>query len=146
MIDVVSHVLEKLESERYICDIAVLLQPTSPLRTKKDINEALNSYIKNDCDSVISVNKIEHSPYWSFKIKEIYLEPLFGYKYLKSRRQELSNIYIPNGAIFISSPRILNKYNSFYCKKMLPHIMSTEKSVDIDNEYDFKIAEILIKK
>jgi len=49
IIDAIFHVLNKIEA-----DIVVLLQPTSPLRTAKDIDEAINLFIDNKCDSVIS--------------------------------------------------------------------------------------------
>lgn len=146
VINVVLHVLEKIELEGYICDIAILLQPTSPLRTKEDINEALKLFIESDCESLISVNKIEHSPYWSFNIKNSYLEPLFSKEYIKMRRQDLPEAYMPNGAIFISTPKNLKKYTSYYCEKIKPYIMSVEKSVDIDTQSDLDLAEIIIKR
>ncbi|HIP90187.1 MAG TPA: hypothetical protein EYH22_01400 [Candidatus Nanopusillus sp.] len=90
--------------------------------------------------------EIEHTPYWSFKIEDGYLKPIFGEEYLKKRRQELPKVYIPNGAIFITTPDILKKYRSFYCERTVPYIMPIERSVDIDNEIDFLLAEILIKR
>jgi len=145
-IDVVIYILKKLEQIGQKFDIFILLQPTSPLRTKEDINEALNLFIENECESVISVNEVEHNPYWSFKIKDNYLQPLFANKYLKMRRQELPKVYMPNGAIFISKPSILEKKRTFYIKRMLPYIINTGKGIDIDTEQDFKIAEYFMSK
>ena len=143
-VDVVLHLLDSLN--HYEPDIIILLQPTSPLRTYEDIDSALVLFINNNCDSVVSVCEIEHTPYWSFKIEDGYLKPIFGEEYLKKRRQELPKVYIPNGAIFITTPDILKKYRSFYCERTVPYIMPIERSVDIDNEIDFLLAEILIKR
>jgi len=145
-IDVVLHILEKLINKNIKPDIVILLQPTSPLRTFQDIDNAINLFIENNCDSVVSVCEIAHSPYWSFKIENGYLKPLLGEKYLKKRRQELPKVYIPNGALFIATPEVLQKYKTFYCKKTMPYIMPIERSVDIDNELDFLLAELLMQK
>ena len=145
-VDVVLHVLDVLKVQSVKPDIVVLLQPTSPLRTSQDIDNAIKLFIENNCESVVSACEIEHSPYWSFKIEDGYLKPVFGESYLKKRRQELPKVYMPNGAIYITTPDILRKYRSFYCKKTLPYIMPPEKSIDIDNELDFLLAELLVQK
>lgn len=144
-IDVIFHTLEYLKTEGYEPNIIVLLQPTSPLRTTNDIDKAIELFLKNKCESVISICESEHSPYWLFKREKKYLKSIFGLRYLKHRRQDLSKVYIPNGAIFITTPKVLNKYKNFYCKRILPYIMPTERSVDIDNETQFRLAELLMK-
>lgn len=143
-IDAIFHAIDTIKND-YIPDIVVLLQPTSPLRDANDIDAAIELFLETDCDSVISICKFDHSPYWSFKINNGFLQSLFGEKYLNTRRQELPEIYKPNGAIYITSLGNLYKNKGFYCEKMIPYQMSPEKSIDIDNEIDFKIAEMIIK-
>lgn len=127
-------------------DIIILLQPTSPLRNVDDIDAALEMFMKINCDSVISMCEVEHSPYWCFRYEDDKLKPLFGNEYLKMRRQELPVVYRPNGAIFISSIANLYWNNSFYCDKIVPYIMPPERSIDIDEDIDFKLAELLIQE
>ncbi len=127
-------------------DIIILLQCTSPLRNAADIDMALEIFMKNDCDSAISMCKVEHSPYWCFKYDDDKLMPLFGNEYLKMRRQDLPDVYRPNGAIYITTVENLYKNNGFDCDKIIPYIMPSERSIDIDEEIDFKIAELLIQK
>ncbi|MGA2418311.1 MAG: N-acetylneuraminate synthase [Candidatus Staskawiczbacteria bacterium] len=144
---VVEHIIAYLgETEKYKPDIVLLLQPTSPLRTAQDIDRAIELFLKNKCESVVGVREAEHLIHASFKIEEKYLKPILNRKYLELKRQDLPKVYIPNGAIFISTPANLFKYKSFFCEKILPYIMPTEKSVDIDNEADFESAELLIRK
>jgi CMP-N,N'-diacetyllegionaminic acid synthase len=146
-IDVILHSLNFLkENENYVPDIVVLLQPTSPLRLAEDIDDSIERFINNDCDSVISVCKLDTSPYWSLKIVKNYLKPAFGEKYLESKRQDLPNLYVLNGSIFISTPKILKKFNSFQNEKTIAYLMPPERSVDIDTELDFIVAEFLMKK
>ncbi len=141
IMDTIFHVLETIKMNY---DIVVLLQPTSPLRNCIDINNAIELFLNKNCESVVGVTE-NLSLYWSFSIEEGYLKPIFGNKYLKNRRQDLPKTYVPNGAIFISTPITLQKYKSFYCQKTIPYIMPRERSVDIDDEVDFKLAELLIK-
>ena len=144
-IDVIFHVL-RVQAENFEPGLVVLLQPTSPLRNAQDIDNAIELFLKNDCESVVSVCEVEHSLYWSFEIENRYLKPIFGGKYLNMRRQDLPKVYTPNGAIYVSTPEILRKYKSFYCSKTIPYIMPPERSVDIDNEIDFMLAELLMRK
>lgn len=143
-IDAVFHVLDALKRKDYNPSIIVLLQPTSPLRTVNDTDKTIKLFLKNKCSSVISVSESEHPLYWFCKIKGKYLKPFWGWKYF-NQRQNLPKAYIPNGAIYISIPQVLHKYKSFYSNKTLPYIMPPERSVDIDNEIDFMLAELIIK-
>ncbi len=109
----VEHVLGHLaETEQYVPDVVVLLQPTSPLRIAQDIDQAMGLFLKNTCESVVSISE-------SGK---------------------------PNGAVYISTPAHLETYKSFYTKQMLHYVMPKERSVDIDQEEDFRLAESLIQK
>lgn len=145
--DVIFHLLDVLKKEKYYPEIIVLLQPTSPLRTFQDINSAVELFLKKKCRSVISVFKAESNFWWAFRTKNDYLEPFFGWKKFFSRSQDLSKLYIPNGAIYIATLETLKKYKSFYAKKdILSYIMPRERSIDIDYEIDLKLAELLIKK
>ena len=145
-INVIFHALEVLKTENYKTDVILLLQPTSPLRTAEDIDDSIRLYLESHCESVISVCEFEHSPYWSFKIEGGYLRPLFGAEALKRRRQDLEMAYVPNGALFISIPENLRKYDGFYCPGTIPYIMPPERSIDIDNEVDFLLVELLMKQ
>lgn len=144
-IDTIYHTIDTIKSD-YNSDIVVLLQPTSPLRNVNDINAAIKLFLDMDCDSVISMCKVEHPPYWYFKVDNDNLQPLFGAEGLKMRRQELPDVYRPNGAIYISTIKNLYKNNGFYCDKIVPYIMPPERSVDIDEEIDFMLAELLIQE
>ena len=144
--DSIIHVLNNLEKKGFVTDIVVLLQPTSPLRTHEDVDNAINLFIKNKdkCDSLVSVCEYDHSPYWSLKVDGDFLKPNFGEEYFKMRRQELPKIYMPNGSIFISNKKSLLKSKSFYKGNIIPYFMKSGESIDIDTLIDFKLAEITL--
>ena len=144
-IDAIFHAMDAIKDASDY-DVIILLQPTSPLRNAADIDTSFDIFMKTDCDSVISMCKVEHSPYWCFKYEGDKFKPLFGDKCLKMRRQELPDVYRPNGAIYITTIKNLYKNNGFYCDKIVPYIMPPERSIDIDEEIDFKLAQLLIQE
>lgn len=144
-IDAVFHVFESLEIQSEKRTVVVLLQPTSPLRNSQDIDNAIDLFLKDECDSVISVRESEHPPFWAYKIDNQYLKPILENNYLKMRRQDLPKSYMPNGAIYISTVETLQEYRSFNSSNISPYIMPSIRSVDIDNELDFIVAESILK-
>lgn len=144
-IDAIFHAIDFIKNASDY-DIIILLQPTAPLRNAADIDTALEMFMKTDCDSVISMCNVEHSPYWYFKYESDKFKPIFGNKGLQMRRQELPDVYRPNGATYITTVKNLYKNNGFYCDKIVPYIMPPERSVDIDEEIDFKLVELLIQE
>lgn len=145
-VDVVLHALDYLEKNNNLPDFFVLLQPTSPLRSKEDIENAINLFTKNECDALISVCEIDHSAMMRFVFTDKFLEPICDENFLNTRRQDLPSNYYPNGAIYITTPESIRKNKTFYPKRTIPYIMPKERSVDLDTEFDFKLTEFLLKK
>lgn len=146
IINVIFQVMEQLKEKYDPSTIIVLLQPTSPLRTTEDIDNAIDLLLKKNCDSVISVYEASHPPYWDLKLEEGYLKPLFDRDLFEKRRQDLYKVYRPNGAIFVQTLENLYKNQSFLGEYSIPYIMPIERSLDIDDEIDFLLAEVLVKK
>ena len=145
-VDVILHAIESLVQEGIHPQIIVLLQPTSPLRNVDDIDTAIELFLNNECDSVISVCEPDHSPFWCFTFKGKYLQPLLNQEHKSTRRQDLPKVVMPNGAIYISSPESIARFGGFYGDHVLPHCMPPERSIDIDTALDFTLAEILVNK
>ncbi|OLS19110.1 MAG: N-acylneuraminate cytidylyltransferase [Candidatus Heimdallarchaeota archaeon LC_2] len=146
LVDVLLQIFADLNQELdYVVDVFVLLQPTSPLRTADDISNALDLYLNNECDSVISVLESPHPPYWAMKQEDEYLTPLLGLENYRKRSQDLKQTYFPNGAIFIISPKLLEQEREFFTQRTLPHIMPSHRSIDIDSKSDFMLAEFYSK-
>jgi len=143
-VGVVLHALEVLKKVNYIPEVVILLQPTSPLRTADDIDRATDIFLenKNDCELVMSV--CETNIYWSLKEEGKYLKSVFDHKCLSERNQDLPKTYIMNGATYITTPEIIKKYKAVHSEKIMPYFMPKEKSIDIDDESDFKLAEKLL--
>ncbi len=142
-VDVALHALNELPGY----DILVLLQPTSPLRTSQDVDAAIEQMLEQHADSCVSVVKPDKSPYWFYQINaEGYLQPLLGDSYATSRRQELPEVRMLNGAIYIARVDWLMHKKCFIDNETLAYEMTKERSVDIDDIYDLKIAELYMQE
>lgn len=145
-IDVILHVLDYLENRGELPDLFVLLQPTSPLRTSEDIEASINLFLESDCDSLVSVCELDHRSLLNFSLEDGFLVQNNNEALFNSRRQDIPTHYSLNGAIYITTPEFIRKNKSFYSDKTIPHVMSKEKSIDIDTSFDFKLAEFLLNE
>lgn len=144
--ETVKHALEVLAEEGKIYDHFILLQPTSPLRTSQHVDEALKAYLISSSKSCMSVCEAEHPPYKMLKIENDILEPLFDESLLAAPRQSLPKIYRQNGAIYIMGcDDFLHKVDNFFYAPVLPYVMASKDSVDIDNMNDLAHAESLMR-
>jgi len=145
---VVKHAMEWLKkTENISFEYVMLLQPTSPLRTKEDICEAVHLMQKNNAFSVVSVSEAFNHPYLIKKINESgILEDFINNHPEFSQRQQLPKVFTLNGAIYLLKWEVLNKRQSFTPEGTLAYIMPQERSIDIDTPWDFFIAEQLLKK
>ena len=136
----VLHALEALP-EKY--DYVVLLQPTSPLRTAEDIDAALELCLKRAAPACVSVTEPKHKPWWMFSLsKQAALEALF--RDMPARRQDMPAVYALNGAVYAARTHWLVREQAFVHPETLAYIMPPERSLDIDTEFDFKVAEVLL--
>lgn len=141
MTDVIKKIL--LDFKNIIKDELILLQPTSPLRSYKHIDDAISTYRMNNHYSLISM----YEP-TGIEIAKSYLvndcgraEPAISSNYSNMNRQNLPKILLPNGAIYIFNKNHLLKNNSISTNQVYPFIMAEDISIDIDDINDFKLAE-----
>ena len=142
--DAIKHTIENTKKYDYI----VLLQPTSPLRTSKHIDEAIELLESKQADAIISVCEMEHSPLWANTLPENLDMSRFLKDEIKNKRsQDLDTYYRLNGAIYICKTEKLLEEESFFIKdKIFAYKMSKESSVDIDEEIDFILAKTILKE
>jgi len=143
-IDVILHVLKKMKESEKTFDYFMLLQPTSPLRNEKHILECTKLLFDRSVDSVISICKLEHPTYLNVKLDNRgYMDTFFRDK-KQIRRQEMPQEYRINGAIYLTHTDYFLKNGSFYGGKIVPFIMDGLDSIDIDDEFQFRLAEYVM--
>ncbi len=136
--------LRKKEGKR--ADYTVILQPTSPLRTAVDIDNAVSCLLSSDADALVSGYKTEKNYLKAFFIRDNgFLAGVRNDSDSFMSRQFLPETFYPNGAIFIIKTSVLVKNKSLFTNKTIPFFMRKEVSVDIDNINDFRYAENFLK-
>jgi len=142
---VVEHVLSYLKlNEKYVPDIIVLLQITSPLRTTKHIDEAIEKLRKGKYDSIISGRK-SHLFLWQIN-KNKTVKPINYNPQKRPNRQEMKNQLIENGAIYITKHNYFKKTNCRIGGRIGFYEMPEELSIDVDKFSDLKDAEKIINR
>lgn len=125
-------------------DFLIILQPTSPLRTSKDINKAMN-LIKKNTKSLISISESLEHPHES-----LYIDMDRGNYFLKGkknlRRQDFAKkSYFLNGAIYIISKSNLKKNIFFNIENTDLCLIPKMSGFDLNDQSDLKIIKKLLK-
>ncbi len=141
-IDTIIHVLKNISVTP---DYIILLQPTSPLRKTKNIDEAIELLIEKNADAIVSVCETEHSPLWTNTLESNLDMKNFIPNDIKNKRsQDLPISYRLNGAIYICDVnKLLREKTLFLKENIYAYKMNKKCSIDIDDEIDFKLAELL---
>jgi len=146
---VILHALEYMEmSERVVYDALVMLQPTTPLRSVDDIDNALELLFSPDVDSVISV--VDVDAYHPLRMKRIVNGHLInyidqGYEDMRPR-QQLPPVYIRNGAVYAARRDVLIGRQSFSGNECMAYIMPSERSVNIDALNDLFLVQYFLDR
>jgi CMP-N-acetylneuraminic acid synthetase len=147
-VDVVLDALRWLkETQAYTPDILLLLQPTSPLRTSKDIDDAIDQFKQDNKNSLVSVHEMIEHPYEC--VQDIETD---RWSYLSqqpanaTRRQDYKKgFYYINGAIYLVNVDFLTKEKKFIKENGTSfYIMPSERGIDIDEPVDLCKAEVLL--
>ena len=145
--DVIIHLLAQLKkTESYVPDIIVLLQPTTPLRTKNEIDYSIRLLKQSHATGVVSVIRVQTHPYSSFWYDGKYLKP-FRKDFLRwGKRQSKPLLYYPSGSIYTFWHKTIKKYGTMYGPRAKPMIIPDEQPhIDIDNVFDFFMSEMILR-
>ncbi len=146
-LDVIHHVVNELKKSNTYFEYILLLQPTSPLRTAKHIDEAIELLLQKNADGIVSVCELDHPVEWTNILPEDRSLSCFLKKeFVGLRSQDFPLRYRINGAIYLSKTSILLKNSTFFSDNSYAYIMEAESSIDIDDKYDFVLGECISKK
>ena len=145
-VDVCLHALEWYEERKYKVDGLMLLQPTSPFRRRNSILRGIELFRSHHHSPVIGVSSAKSHPMWCFKIEGETMKPFIEDGGLNLRSQDLPPAYAVNGAFYLISSDDLRKRKSFFSENMVPLVIDApEENLDIDTEWDWKLAEAILQ-
>jgi CMP-N-acetylneuraminic acid synthetase len=145
---VIQHAVKFMEHmNRVTYDYVVLLQPTSPFRLVEDIDITINKLINSDADSAVTMVQInDNHPLKAKKIVNGIVEPFFC-EYPEPEgmpRQKLPIAYKRSGAVYVMKRNIIMDNNSMFGKKITCHVVPENRSIDIDTNKDWAVAEYML--
>ncbi len=148
--DCVIHALQWLKNNQtYNPDLLLLLEATAPLSTVDDIDNAIEILLSkgNEIDAVVGIREVSEHPFWMSTIDEKgFIRDFVKTDREYTRRQDLPPVYMVNGAIYLCKTELLLKERTFTPQRTFGFIMPLERSIDINNEIEFRLAELYLKK
>ncbi|WP_179005947.1 acylneuraminate cytidylyltransferase family protein [Winogradskyella forsetii] len=144
---VILHALDFYAAQEEFFDAVCLLQVTSPFRKLEFLESAIQKFIQNKTDSLISVLEVPHeyNPHWVFKEdKEGELKIATGDTNIISRRQDLPKSFHRDGSIYLTKTEVLRDESSLYGDSISFIESPKDFHVNIDTLADWKKAEKLV--
>jgi len=146
-IEVIFHTIDWLKKhQNYQAGYILLLQPTSPLRTSKDIKYAIQTLKDNKARSVVSVCEADHTLWSNILPEDNNMKDFIRPQILNKRRQDLPRFYRLNGAIYLAETDYLRECNGFLGQDTYAYEMPKDRSIDIDTDIDFKLSCLLMEE
>ena len=127
-------------------DYLIDLDATAPLRDVEDIINSFKQFKENNNDNLITAMPSRRSPYFNLvevdNSGKVYLSKKLDSAVV--RRQDAPKSYDMNASIYIWKRDIILNENSIFLEKTGLYVMPEDRSIDIDNELDFKFVEFLM--
>lgn len=144
--DAVLHTLDWLkEHEKKSYDYLLLLQPTSPLRTERHIDEAVRQMVETP-----KLEGLNSFYLWDKKPDWMYAEDAGGFLRkcldVQSSFKNTIEFLVPNGAIYLVRTDVFLEQKTSYPKRLGAYIMTRNESIDVDTMEDFELANLLLQK
>ncbi len=141
------HFNKWLKRNKIKYDFMVILQPTSPLRDHKDINKCIQIIKKTKCDSLFSISESIEHPYEAIiKKKENWKFVLSKSKKFYRRQDFDIETYFLNGAIYVSSNKLISQKKTFTNSNHSFYKMPKSKSLEINDKDEAFIIDCILKR
>lgn len=127
-------------------DEFISLPATSPLRTVKDIEDAIEKRISVGADVCVSMTAASRSPYFNMlKESDGFVSVVLDSQCLIGRRQDAPKVYDMCTSVYVSTPDYICSSEHLFSGKVTAICVPKNRSIDIDDLYDFKLAELIMK-
>jgi CMP-N-acetylneuraminic acid synthetase len=144
-VDVALHALNYYEGLHGPVDGLLLLQPTSPFRSRETVLRGLEMFRSHGFRPIVGVSLASAHPMWCFQVHGTSMKPFIEGDGVKLRSQGLPPAYALNGALYLISPNELRVSYSFCTQDAIPLVMDdATECVDIDTEFDWQYARYVL--
>ena len=147
MLGVLQHAVRWLESSAGVKpDVIVTLQPTSPFRRGAEIDATIRKVAETGADSAQTLSEASYHPYFMKTLDGDRTVALFPEGHTYVRRQDAPPVYQPSGAVYVTRYETLMRHGHILGEDNRGIVMDFEASVNIDTEWDFLLAEVLLRE
>jgi CMP-N-acetylneuraminic acid synthetase len=128
-------------------DTFVSLPATAPLRTPQDIKDCLAG-LDNQTDMVLTMSPAHRSPWFNMvkADKNGYLSTLVTTEKPPTRRQDVPQGFDLTTLAYVARPEFILTHQNMWQGRVKGVLIPPERAIDIDTEFDFKIAEFLMRE
>ncbi|WP_347488252.1 acylneuraminate cytidylyltransferase family protein [Desulfoscipio sp. XC116] len=147
VIHAIQLLVKELQDEGEKAKYMVLLEPTSPLRLSTDVSNCIRILTGQCIDSVATFKDAELNPHRAWQIDNGQAKTFIPGAIPWYPRQKLPRAYQLNGAVYAFRADRMDKAEmSLFFGRTAAVMIPKERSVDIDDEIDWELAEILMKR
>ena len=140
------HAIKWLEARGEFFDCFVSLPTTSPLRNKTDVVNCIN-LLDKQTDIVVTISETSRNPFFNMvHEEEDYIKLLIEGEKSYSRRQDVPLAYDMTTVAYVAHSDFIKNNNKIFDGRVKAALIPKERSVDIDDEIDFKFAELLMRE
>jgi CMP-N-acetylneuraminic acid synthetase len=135
------HAVAYLAERNYCFDVFVSLPATSPLRAEEDVQGCLD-LLTEDADAVITVTPASRSPFFNMVV----IDDADHCSVVNSgdrvtRRQDAPIVYDITTVAYVTTPNFIATHDRLFAGRVKSWIVPKHRAVDIDDLYDFRVAE-----
>lgn len=142
IIECIVEIVQKYQDQDKHFDVLILLQPTSPLRTAVNIQDAFQLFLRHNRRSLAGVTEAKSPVFMRVLNAQSELSSIAETQYSTIRRQDLKKTYAINGAIYINNVQEVSLSLSFNDNE-IGFVMPMKNSIDIDDEEDLFLAKVI---
>jgi N-acylneuraminate cytidylyltransferase len=143
-VDVIDEVISEYHNRGKDFDVFACIYPTAPFITSDKLKEAVEKLSASDADSLIPVVRFSYPPQRAMEIRDgrlVFRQP----ENLSKRSQDLEPHYHDAGQFYVVKTESFLKNKGIMVGQILPMELSELEVQDIDNEVDWKLAEMKYK-
>jgi CMP-N-acetylneuraminic acid synthetase len=139
------HAIEWVNNQYEKFDVFVSLPATSPLRSVADVQAAISKLKLIDSDICISVTEASRSPYFNM-VQNLgeYVELVNPPCEVVERRQDAPPVFDITTVVYATYPEFVLENDGIFSGRVTSVIVPKERAVDIDDIYDFMLAETIV--
>lgn len=142
------HAIEQVKKMYGEFDNFISLPATSPLRSTYDVEAAILKRVETKADICISVVEASRSPFFNMVKQSIdgFYELVNKPESSVERRQDAPKVFDITTVVYAASPSFIMHNYGLFSGNVTSIEVPKERAVDIDDIYDFLLAEAILKK